>query len=134
MGTIKKSIIGDRLAFYTKVLTEFTELLSPQAFILFIIYFGEYLLAKFSKHKNATENNTGASVVLEVGKSYFYESLVNLRNAITHYDKDDLEDYITKLESIDYSDLCPVNSDDTITHCILVLSKVDWNLMRNYLL
>ena len=134
MGTVKKADISTRLQYYSRVLSEFQYLYTAQAFILFIIYFGEYLLAKFSKHKNKTENETGANIAKSVGKSVFYRDIINLRNAVTHYDRDDIIDILEILEQLDYNDLSPVTSDDTITQCIMTLANVNWNVVRSYLL
>lgn len=134
MGKVKKYLIDFRIKFYSKLLLGFSQLLTPQAFIIFTIYFGEYVLVKFSKEKNDNENTTGANIASEIGKDNFYQLLVNTRNAIVHYDVLTLPEYLRDLSEIDYTDFCPCTADTVIHHCLLRYNEVDWQSVKDYLL
>ena len=134
MGRFKSANLKDKIAFYSKVLFEFYSLLSPVAFILFINMFAEYLLVKFSKPISEETNVTGASICNEMSSTKFYSTVINLRNAIIHYDKGDIRYVLDEIANIDYLELLPTDSDDVISHCIKVLRNVDWKSVENYLL
>lgn len=134
MGKVRIVDIKLRLAFYSKVLLGFSAALTPQAFLLIVIYFGEYLLVKYSKGLNASENVIGATIVGEVSEDEVYSDVVNFRNCIVHYDPVKLQKYIDVFESIDYTELCPINRDSIIRHCFNIFAMVDWNVVRSFVL
>lgn len=134
MYKINNYILLDKLNFCKSILSNFTELRTPIAVIIYIQYFAQYLLLKYSKGMgNGTDSYIGASIVLEKSGAQLFHSMVKARNALINCDKEDSLKHIRVLREqdyCDYPDYCDVDIETNNFYTVFL--TVNWEDVVDY--
>lgn len=135
MYKISNSVLLEKLSFCKSILSNLTELRTPRAVIIYIQYFAQYLLLKYSKSiGNGTDSYIGASIVLEKSGAHLFHAMVRAGNALINCDKGESLRYIRilrKQDYCDYPDYCDV--DIEINKFYIVFLTVNWEDVIDYI-
>ena len=113
-----------------------TSLLTYTALIYYIEFYVQYIMCLFCETYNKDNSKviTGSGAVRKVTKERVFHDVVQLRNAIIHYDVSAIESYIDLLSNVDTSEGYLHVNDLLALEGLDLIVNSDLQGLKNYLL
>ena len=134
MSIYFKELIESKLKYYSLLLEGMTELLTPQAFIYYILFFSEYLTCRFREEYRNDPNKvtTGAASVFRSTKMYSLLNIVLLRNAIVHYDSKKIIECLDYFIEVDLNDENFTTNDNLTLEGLCLITRADLKSVKAF--